>query len=102
VEAVVWDGVDEVNGCCDPGGVVRAAGRYAVDGRYGASITVRTLRAADDTEYDPEDLQEGPPVAYDQMAARLDRSEQEPSPVRGGRRRRSGRGCEAEEARVIT
>ena len=72
VEAVVWDGVDQINGSCDPGGVVRAVGRYAVDGRYGASLTVRSLRRADDGEYDPADLLEGPPIAYDTMAAGLE------------------------------
>jgi 3'-5' exoribonuclease len=72
VEAVVWDGVDQINGFCDPGGVVRAAGRYAVDSRYGASITIKSLRAADHGEFDASDLQEGPPVAYDQMAADLE------------------------------
>ena len=72
VEAVVWDGVDQINGSCDPGGVVRAAGRYAVDGRYGAILTVRSLRRADDGEYDPAELLEGPPIAYDTMAGGLE------------------------------
>jgi 3'-5' exoribonuclease len=72
VEAVVWDGVDDLMQSCDPGGVVRCAGRYAVDGRYGACVTVRTLRAADEAEYDPADLLEGPPIAYDKMAADID------------------------------
>jgi 3'-5' exoribonuclease len=72
VEAVVWDGVDQINGSCDPGGVIRAAGRYGVDGRYGACLTVRTLRPAEDGEYDASDLLEGPPVAYDKMAAGLE------------------------------
>jgi 3'-5' exoribonuclease len=72
VEAVVWDGVDQINGSCDPGGVIRAAGRYGVDGRYGACLTVRALRPAEDGEYDPSELLEGPPVAYDKMAAGLE------------------------------
>jgi 3'-5' exoribonuclease len=71
VEAVVWDGVDEIASAADPGSVVRVAGRYAIDGRYGACVTVRTLRAAEDGEYDLTELLEGPSVAYDSMAARL-------------------------------
>jgi 3'-5' exoribonuclease len=71
VEAVVWDGVDELAPACPTGAVVRVAGRYAVDERYGGGITVRMVRAAADGEYSLADLVEGPPVAYEQMAADL-------------------------------
>ena len=71
VEAVMWDGVEELAPVCPAGAVVRVAGRYAVDERYGASITVRALRAALDCEYGLADIIEGPPVAYEQMAADL-------------------------------
>jgi 3'-5' exoribonuclease len=71
VEAVVWDGVEEIVPLCSPGSVVRAAGSFAVDPRYGASLTVRSLRAAADGEYDPADLAESPPVDYDKMAKDL-------------------------------
>jgi 3'-5' exoribonuclease len=71
VEAVVWDGVDELASACAAGAVVRVAGRYTVDERYGGAITVRALRAALDHEYSLADLVEGPPVAYEQMAADL-------------------------------
>jgi 3'-5' exoribonuclease len=71
VEAVLWDGVDELAPACPTGAVVRVAGRYAVDERYGAGITVRMLRAAADSEYSLDDLVQGPPVAYEQMAADL-------------------------------
>jgi 3'-5' exoribonuclease len=72
VEAVVWDGVEDVVGCAVPGAVVRAAGRFGVDGRYGACLTVRALRPAVDGEYDPDDLAEGPPIPYERMAAALE------------------------------
>jgi 3'-5' exoribonuclease len=72
VEAVVWDGLEEALDVAVPGAVVRAAGRYAVDGRYGASLTVRSVRAAQEHEYDLSDLLEGPPVGPDQMAADLE------------------------------
>jgi 3'-5' exoribonuclease len=71
-ECVVWDGVEEATACAPAGAVVRVAGRYTVDQRYGASLTVRTLRPAAEDEYDPSDLAAGPPVAYEEMAAQLD------------------------------
>jgi 3'-5' exoribonuclease len=71
VEAVLWDGVDELAPACPTGAVVRVAGRYTVDERYGGGITVRMLRAAADGEYSLDDLADGPPVAYEQMAADL-------------------------------
>jgi 3'-5' exoribonuclease len=72
VEAVVWDGVEEIAGCASPGTVVRVAGLYAVDARYGGCLTVRGLRAAERAEYQPADLAEAPPVAYEKMAAGLE------------------------------
>jgi 3'-5' exoribonuclease len=71
VEAVAWDGVDEINGCAAPGTVVRTTGRFTVDDRYGACITVRAMRAASEGEYDLIDLAEGPPIPYEKMAADL-------------------------------
>ena len=50
---------------------MRVLGRYSVDERYGAAITVRRLRAAAEGEYELADLTEAPPVPYDQMAADL-------------------------------
>ncbi|MBA3300120.1 MAG: hypothetical protein H0U24_08650, partial [Thermoleophilaceae bacterium] len=41
VEAVVWDGVDEVAGVARLGAAVRVTGRFSCDTRYGASVTVR-------------------------------------------------------------
>ncbi|HEX8074789.1 MAG TPA: HD domain-containing protein [Thermoleophilaceae bacterium] len=71
VEAVVWDGVDEVAAAAAPGSVVVALGVFNVDARYGACLTVRSLRPAGDGEYDPADLLDGPSVAYEQMVADL-------------------------------
>src|SRR5919205_3413374 len=45
VEAVIWDGVDQLFDCCAPGKVVRVVGSFSVDQRYGSSLTVRSLRA---------------------------------------------------------
>jgi 3'-5' exoribonuclease len=72
VEAVVWDGVEELAPMCGSGSIVRVLGRYSVDERYGAGITVRRLRAAVEGEYDLAELTEGSPVPYRQLAADLD------------------------------
>jgi 3'-5' exoribonuclease len=71
VEAVVWDGVDQAAEAAAPGSVVVALGTYSVDQRYGACLTIRSLRPAGDGEYDPAELLDGPSVAYDQMVADL-------------------------------
>ena len=73
VEAVVWDGVDELSTAAAPGGVVRV--RRPLLGRRSATarrITVRALRrrrAAASTSL--ADLHEGPARPVDQMAADL-------------------------------
>lgn len=56
VPAKLWEGVDEVFEACAAGSIVIVEGRYCVHERYGASVTVRTLRAAADGEYDRADL----------------------------------------------
>ena len=72
VEAVVWEGVDEVAAQAAPGCAVRVTGRFSTDPRYGRSITVRSVRAAAADEYDASELLEGPPQPFDQMAAALE------------------------------
>src|SRR6058998_2848911 len=69
VEAVVWDGVDAAAEAAAPGAVVFATGTFSVDSRYGACVTIRSLRPALDGEYDPADLHDGPSKAYEQMVA---------------------------------
>jgi 3'-5' exoribonuclease len=71
VEAVVWDDVDLLFDRCPPGEVVRVIGSFSVDQRYGSSLTVRSLRPAEPSEYDPSTLEEGPPVPLEQMEASL-------------------------------
>ena len=72
IEAVMWDGVGDAESVCASGAVVRVAGRFSIDQRYGAGITVRALRPAAESEYDIVDLTEAPPIPYAQMAADLD------------------------------
>ena len=62
VEAVVWDGVEELDPVCNGGAIVRVLGRYSVDERYGAGITIRRMRAAVEGEYQLADHAEAPPV----------------------------------------
>ena len=45
-EAVMWDGVDDSFAVCAVGSPVRVAGAFSVDSRYGATLTLRALRAA--------------------------------------------------------
>ena len=71
VEAVAWDRVEEMGPCCATGSIVRIAGRFSVDPKYGASLTLRTARAAEPHEYDEADLLDGPPVACHRMEADL-------------------------------
>jgi 3'-5' exoribonuclease len=71
VEGVVWDGVEELAPVCDGGAIVRVLGRYTVDERYGAVITIRRMRAAVEGEYQLAELAEAPAVPYRQMAADL-------------------------------
>jgi 3'-5' exoribonuclease len=68
---MVWDGVEEMNGECDTGAIVRVAGAFSVHERYGPQLVVKALRTADQDEYEPADLHEGPPVPYEKMAAAL-------------------------------
>jgi 3'-5' exoribonuclease len=71
VEAVIWDEVEALAPLCPAGSVVRVLGRYSVDERYGAAVTVKRMRAAGEHEYELNDLTEAPPVPYEQMAAEL-------------------------------
>ena len=71
VEAVVWDEVRELAPLCPSGAVIRVLGRFTVDERYGATLTVKRLRAAAEGEYELVDLTEAPPVPYEQMASDL-------------------------------
>jgi 3'-5' exoribonuclease len=71
VEAVMWDGVDEAMAATSPGAVAIVAGRYEVRERYGACITVRSVREAPPGSFDPADLHDAPPVPFDRMVEDL-------------------------------
>jgi 3'-5' exoribonuclease len=71
VEAVCWDDVDAVAEASLPGTVVMVRGIYSDDERYGSTLTIRSLRAAGDDEYDPQDMHECAPIPFAQMEADL-------------------------------
>jgi 3'-5' exoribonuclease len=71
VEAVCWECSDDLWGAAAPGSVVRAAGAYSVHQQYGATLTLRALRAAEHGEYEPLDLLDGPSASFTQMVADL-------------------------------
>jgi 3'-5' exoribonuclease len=72
LEAIVWEDCEQALAFTEPGSVVRATGRYSVHERWGPTLTLRSLRAATEDEYELVDLVEAPPVPYEQMAADLD------------------------------
>ncbi len=67
--AICWDDADSVHDAAQPGAVVRVGGKYAVSERYGAQLTVRTLIAAGESEYELDDLVDKPDADVDQMEA---------------------------------
>src|SRR2546427_476429 len=56
VRAIAWDEVGERYAVAEPGTVVWVRGEFKLDQRYGATLTIRELRAAEPDEYDLEDL----------------------------------------------
>jgi 3'-5' exoribonuclease len=71
VAAVMWDDVDEVADACCSGAVLRVTGAYALHTKYGAQLTLRTVRVAHPSERRLDDLLDGPPRSADQMEADL-------------------------------
>jgi 3'-5' exoribonuclease len=71
VEAVAWEGVDELFSAAEPGSVVIVEGRFSVHPQYGAKITLRSLRIAAEDEYDHADLVEGPRVSLERLESDL-------------------------------
>jgi 3'-5' exoribonuclease len=71
VEAVAWEEVAELFEIAEPGSAVHITGRFAVHSQYGPKITIETIRAARDTEFEPSDLAEGPSVPVERLEAQL-------------------------------
>jgi 3'-5' exoribonuclease len=71
VEAILWELTDEIWECASPGVVVRAVGAYGQHPQYGGTLTVRSIRRAEDFEYRPLDLLDGPSLAFEHMVGDL-------------------------------
>jgi 3'-5' exoribonuclease len=71
VEAVAWEEVAECFDIAEPGCAVHITGRFAIHSQYGPKITIETIRAARDDEYEPTDLAEGPSVPVERLEAQL-------------------------------
>jgi 3'-5' exoribonuclease len=54
-----------------PGAAVHITGRFAIHSQYGPKITIDTIRAARDGEFEPSDLAEGPSVPVERLEAQL-------------------------------
>lgn len=71
VFAIVADGVPAARDVCRPGEVVFVTGSFSGHPRFGPRLTVRSVRAAHESEYSPSDLADGPSRGPDQMEADL-------------------------------
>jgi 3'-5' exoribonuclease len=71
VEAVAWEEVAECFDVAAPGAAVHITGRFAIHSQYGPKITIETIRAAQDGEFEASDLAEGPSVPVERLEAQL-------------------------------
>jgi 3'-5' exoribonuclease len=71
VVAIVREDVAGLRALCAPGARVRVAARYGMHPRYGAELTLHSVREADPGEYELADLLDGPPHPVAQMEADL-------------------------------
>lgn len=71
LEAMVWDGVEEVASVCVAGRPIRVVGTCALHPRYGMQVTVRALRPAVAGSFDLADLCAGPARPVTRMEADL-------------------------------
>jgi 3'-5' exoribonuclease len=71
VRAISWDDVAERHRIAAPGSAVWVRGEYRVDERFGATLTIRELRAAEPEEYEITDLVDRPAVPVERLEADL-------------------------------
>jgi 3'-5' exoribonuclease len=62
IEAVAWDEAESRYSLAEPGTAVHVTGVFEVSERWGAKVKLADLRAADPSEYIPEDLAAGSAV----------------------------------------
>jgi 3'-5' exoribonuclease len=71
VPAVIRDDVEQARQICQPGEVVWVSGVLTAHPRFGPQITLESVRAAADHEYDSDDLLDGPTRDVAQMESDL-------------------------------
>jgi len=71
VACMVWEELGEIAELARAGRAVAVSGRYTVHPRFGPQINLRGLAAAAPGSYDPQDLQDGPARAVEQMEAEI-------------------------------
>src|ERR1700716_3696253 len=71
VVCMVWEELVEVEEMALAGTPVRVRGRYTVHPRFGPQINLRGLEQAASGSYSPEDLNDGPARAVEQMEAEI-------------------------------
>ena len=71
VPAIAWDRVAECFEACSPGAIVVVTGRFAIHPQFGRQIKMASVRAAEDHEYDHEDMAEGPMKPLAQLDGEL-------------------------------
>jgi 3'-5' exoribonuclease len=71
VSAIAWDDVAECFECCAPGSIVLVRGSFAIHPQFGRQIKLAAVRPAGPSEYDAEQLAEGPARSPDLLEADL-------------------------------
>ena len=71
VSAILADGLEHAREVARPGGVVQVRGHFSHHERFGAQLSVESIRAAEDHEYDDAELVDGPGRSAEQMEADL-------------------------------
>jgi 3'-5' exoribonuclease len=71
VSAILWEGLEPARDAARPGTVVAVRGHFSHHERFGAQLTVDSVRGAAPHEYDHADLVDGPSRSAEQMEADL-------------------------------
>jgi 3'-5' exoribonuclease len=71
VTGKIWEGVDEVFELCAPGSIIVVDAGYSVHEKFGASLTVKRLRAARGGEVDEADLIDSADASVESLEAGL-------------------------------
>jgi 3'-5' exoribonuclease len=71
VSAILWEGLGPARDAARPGAVIAVRGHFSHHERFGAQLTVDSVRPAGPHEYDDADLVDGPSRSADQMETDL-------------------------------